>query len=86
MKKLITLSAVVLLGAQVACARDFRHMRFASTPTEADHAAITTTREVREANQAPYALTGRGAVDTARPAPADLQTWVVGNPNFHPGK
>lgn len=86
MKKLITLSAVLLLGAQVACARDFRHLRFASTPTESDQATIATTREVREANQAPYALTGRTPVDTARPAPTNLQTWVVGNPNFHPGK
>jgi hypothetical protein len=81
-KKLITLSAVLLLGAQVACARDFRHLRFSSTPTESDQATIATTREVREA---PYALTGKD-VRRAGPALSSRQTWVVGNPNFHPGK
>jgi hypothetical protein len=83
-RKVIALSAVLLLSAQIACARDFRHLGFASTPTESDHGQVATSREAREA--APYTLTGRPDADTARPAPANLPTWVVGNPQFRPGK
>ncbi len=83
MRKMIAFSAVLLLGAQAACARDFRHLRHASTPTEASQGTIATSREAR---QAPYALTGRVDRDVSRPAPTNLQTWVVGNPQFRPGK
>lgn len=84
MKK-IALLAVLAASATGACASDMRHLRYASTPTEAAQPGPSeaTTRGDR---QAPYALTGPRRAESARPAPTNLQTWVVGNPQFRPGK
>jgi hypothetical protein len=84
MKK-IALLAVLAVSATGACASDIRHLRHASTPTEASQPGPgeATTRADR---QAPYALTGPRRSGSARPAPPNLQTWVVGNPQFRPGK
>jgi hypothetical protein len=84
MKKFVAFT-VLALTATGACARDDRHLRFASTPTESAQAG-TANATPRDQQQAPYALTGRRNTEEARPARTNLQTWVVGTPHFRPGK
>ena len=83
MKKFLVLG---ILAASASCvsARDDRHLRFASTPTEA--AQPGADKNIRERGQAPYALTGRRAHVDNRPASTNLQNWVVDSPHFRPGK
>lgn len=80
MKRLASLIVLFAVAAPFASASDLRHLRFASTPGQAANPTAV------ENGSAPvYSLTGPASPATRR-APGVANTWVVGTPNFHPGK
>ena len=82
MKRVATLIVVLMIAAVApfAGASDLRHLRFASTPSQ----AATPNVAVRTSAQ-PYSLTGHHT-RVLEPSAAAKNTWVVGSPQFRPGK